>query len=165
MWFLRSLMLLALIVWIGGLIFFAFVMAPTLFQVLPSTKLAGDVVSPALTKLHWMGLISGALFLLCSVLYNWRKYAQLRLFSATHVFVVLMLALTAISQFAITPAMRKTRLQAILVNHPLTADEIRQIQTHMQEKFQRLHAWSTRTESAVLVLGLGVVVLMARRSN
>lgn len=163
MWLLRTLMLLALIVWIGGIIFFAFVMAPTLFLVLPSTKLAGDVVSPALTKLHWMGLISGALFLLCSVLYNWRKYAQLRLFTATHVFIALMLALTAISQFGITPAIRKTRVQAVLAIHPLTADEIRQIQTDMQEKFQRLHTWSTRTESAVLVLGLGVVVLTSRR--
>lgn len=158
-------MLLALIVWIGGIIFFAFVMAPTLFTVLPSTRLAGDVVSPALSNLHWMGLISGALFLLCSLIYNWRKYAQLRLFTATHVFIVLMLALTAISQFLITPAIRKTRVQAILVTHPLTAEEVRQIQTSMQERFQRLHTWSTRTEGAVLVLGLGVVILAARRGN
>jgi uncharacterized membrane protein len=163
MWLLRTLMLLALVVWIGGIIFFAFVMAPTLFTVLPTTKLAGDVVSPTLSKLHWMGLISGAIFLLCSLLYNWRKYAQLRLFTATHVLIVLMLALTAISQFVITPAIRKSRVQAVLTLHPLTPDEIHQIQTGMQEKFQRLHAWSTRTEGAVLVLGVGVIVLTARR--
>jgi len=42
--FLRYLMLLSLIVWIGGLIFFAFVLAPTAFHVLPSTQLAGNVV-------------------------------------------------------------------------------------------------------------------------
>ena len=152
MWFLRTLMLLALIVWIGGIIFFAFVVAPTLFLVLPSTKLAGDVVSPALTKLHWMGLISGALFLLCSALYNWRKYSQLRLFSATHVFVVLMLALTAISQFGITPRMRELR------SPPQSLETL-----SARAEFDNLHAWSTRLEGGVLLLGLGVVVLTARR--
>ena len=78
--FLRFLMLLALIVWIGGIIFFAFVLAPTLFGVLPTTKLAGDVVNATLTKLHWMGLISGVVFLICSLLYNWQKHVQLRPF-------------------------------------------------------------------------------------
>jgi uncharacterized membrane protein len=152
MWVLRTFMLLALIVWIGGIIFFAFVLAPTLFTVLPNTQLAGAVVSPALTKLHWMGLISGAVFLLASVIYNWRKYLQLRLFTATHVLMVLMLALTAISQFAITPRMRFLRAG------PLSMDTMA-----AHAEFDSLHAWSTRSEGAVLLLGLVVTVLTARR--
>src|SRR5215467_485337 len=96
--FLRFLMLLALIVWIGGIIFFAFIEAPTLFTVLPATRLAGDVVSPSLTKLHWMGLISGFVFLLCSLVYNQLKLVSPRPFAATHILMVLMLLLTAISQ-------------------------------------------------------------------
>jgi Domain of unknown function (DUF4149) len=152
MWALRTIMLLALIVWIGGIIFFAFVMAPTLFVVLPSTKLAGDVVSPALNTLHWMGLICGAIFLICSLLYNWRKYAQLRLFTATHVFIVVMLALTAVSQFAITPRMRELR------STPQSLDAL-----SIRTEFDSLHAWSTQLEGGVLFLGLGVVILTARR--
>jgi uncharacterized membrane protein len=152
MWALRTIMLLALIVWIGGIIFFAFVMAPTLFEVLPSSKLAGDVVSPALNTLHWMGLISGAIFLICSLLYNWRKYAQLRLFTATHVFIVVMLALTAVSQFAITPRMRELR------STPQSLDAL-----SIRTEFDSLHAWSTQLEGGVLFLGLGVVILTARR--
>src|ERR1051325_1003536 len=106
MWILYFLMMLGLIVWIGGIIFFAFVLAPTLFGVLPTTKLAGDVVSATLTKLHWMGLVSGIVFLICSLGYNWQKHVQLRPFMLGHIFVVLMLALTMISQFGITPRMR-----------------------------------------------------------
>src|SRR3954471_17099774 len=98
MWLLRFLMLLALIVWIGGIIFFAFVLAPTLFGVLPTTKLAGDVVSATLTKLHWMGLVSGVVFLFSSLLYNWQKFVQLRPFALSHIFIVLMLAFTMVSQ-------------------------------------------------------------------
>jgi uncharacterized membrane protein len=154
-WFqtlLRGLMLLALIVWIGGIIFFAFVVAPTLFAVLPSTQMAGEVVGPTLSKLHWMGLFSGVVFLICSLLYNWQRYAQLRLFTATHVFVVLMLALTAVSQFVITPRMRELRAGRAGAESGAAAAE-----------FNRLHAWSTRSEGGVLFLGLVVVVLTARR--
>src|SRR6266481_6947749 len=111
MWLLKTLMLLALIVWIGGITFFAFAEAPTLFQVLPTTRLAGDVVSVSLAKLHWMGLVSGVVFLICSLAYHWQQHAQLRPLAATHIFVVLMLTLTAASQFGITPRLREVRAQ------------------------------------------------------
>jgi uncharacterized membrane protein len=156
MFLLRFLMLLALIVWIGGIIFFAFVEAPTLFRVLPTTKMAGDVVSASLTKLHWMGLVSGVVFLICSLLYNWQKQAQLRPFMASHIFVVLMLALTAVSQFGITPRMGQLRSEMQAVDN-LAWNDSRRLE------FDRLHAWSTRFEGGILLLGLGVVVLTARR--
>jgi len=146
-------MLLALIVWIGGIVFFAFVMAPTLFSVLP-TQLAGNVVGPALTKLHWLGFFSGGIFLLCSLAYNYAKYSQLRLFGATHVLVLIMLILTAISQFAITPHMRELREGPSGLDAPTARDE-----------FNRLHAWSTRTEGCVLLLGLLVVIVRARERS
>jgi hypothetical protein len=148
-------MLLALIVWVGGIIFFAFVEAPTLFTVLPTTKLAADVVSPSLTKLHWMGLVSGMVFLICSLLYYQLKHARPRPFAAAHIFVVLMLALTAISQFRITPKMRTLRAEMQAVDR-LPGDNPRL-------EFDRLHAWSTRLEGGVLLLGFGVVILTARR--
>jgi uncharacterized membrane protein len=143
-------MLLALIVWIGGIIFFAFVLAPTLFSVLPSQQMAGDVVSPTLAKLHSIGLVSGAAFLACSLLYDRLRYARLRRFTAANVFVVLMLVLTAISQFSITPRMRELR------SSNMNAISVR-------AEFDRLHAWSTRVEGGVLLLGLGLVVMTARR--
>jgi uncharacterized membrane protein len=154
--FLRFLMLFALVVWIGGIIFFAFVEAPTLFTVLPTTKLAGDVVSASLTKLHWMGLFSGAVFLIASLFYNWQKYLQLRAFALSHVFIVLMLALAATSQFGIIPRMRVLRAEMQSVENMSPA------QTAHGE-FDRLHEWSTRLEGGVLLLGLGVVLLTARR--
>src|SRR6478735_1211674 len=152
--FLRFLMLLALIVWIGGIIFFAFVLAPTLFGVLPTTKLAGDVVNATLTKLHWMGLVSGVVFLVASLLYNWQKYVQLRPFALSHIFVVLMLAFTLISQFGVTPRMRELRSSPSMLESSLSRAE-----------FDTLHSWSTRLEGGVLFLGLGVVILTARKES
>jgi hypothetical protein len=66
-----------------------------------------------------------------------------------------MLALTAISQFRITPKMRTLRAEMQAVDR-LPGDNPRL-------EFDRLHAWSTRLEGGVLLLGFGVVILTARR--
>jgi Domain of unknown function (DUF4149) len=68
--FLRFLMLLSLIVWIGGLLFFAFVVAPAAFAVLPTRHLAGNLVGRTLEVLHWAGIFSGLIFLASSLLYS-----------------------------------------------------------------------------------------------
>jgi uncharacterized membrane protein len=153
---LRAVMLLCLIVWIGGIIFFAFVLAPTVFTVLPTHELAGNVVNPSLARLHWMGVISGALFLLCSLIYNRIKHAQFRVFSGPHVLMVIMLALTLISQLSIMPRMETLRQDMGVIDNVSPSDSRR-------VEFNRLHVWSTDLEGGVLVLGLGVVALMARR--
>ena len=151
---LRYLMLLSLVVWIGGLIFFAFVLAPTSFQVLPDTHLAGNVVGRALGKLHWIAIVSGVVFLLSSLLYNRLAAGTLQLFALRHVLIVLMLALTLFSQFWIIPRMDSLRAQVgdfakITLNDPLRV------------QFDALHVWSTRVEGAVLLLGLVAIWVTA----
>jgi uncharacterized membrane protein len=152
--FLRFLMLLSLVVWIGGLIFFAFVLAPTAFQVLPNTHLAGNVVGRALSKLHWMAIASGTVFLLCSWIYSYRVNGVAQIFAARNLLIALMLAFTLISQFAIIPRMDTLRAQvgdfsALPANNPV------------RMQFDALHVWSTRVEGGVLLLGLVVVYLTA----
>jgi uncharacterized membrane protein len=153
---LRAVMLLCLIVWIGGIIFFAFVLAPTVFTVLPTHELAGNVVNSSLTRLHWMGVISGVVFLLCSLIYNRMRDARFRAFSGIHVLMVIMLALTLISQLSIIPRMEALRRDMGVIDNISPAD-FRRID------FNRLHVWSTDLEGGVLILGIGVVLLTARR--
>lgn len=153
---LRTLMLLALIVWIGGIIFFSFVLAPTVFSVLPLRELAGNVVNPSLYRLHWMGITSGLVFLVCSLLHNRMQHAQFRVGSAVHILVLLMLGFTAFSQFAITPRMSALRKEMVLIDNVSPSDPRR-------VEFNRLHVWSTRCEGTAFFLGLIVVGLTARR--
>ena len=47
-----------------------FFLAATAFGALPSTHLAGLVVRACLLRLHWMGFVCAALFLICSIFYN-----------------------------------------------------------------------------------------------
>jgi uncharacterized membrane protein len=154
--FLRFLMLLSLVVWIGGLIFFAFVLAPTAFQVLPSTHLAGNLVGRALGKLHWIGIISGLVFLASSLLYSRLTDGTAHIFAMRHVLLCLMLALTFVSQFWIIPRMDTLRAQvgdfaSVTIDNPARL------------QFDALHVWSTRVEGAVLLLGLVVAYLTAQQ--
>ena len=151
---LRFLMLLALVVWVGGVIFFAFGLAPTVFTVLPTRHLAGSVVSSGLTKLHWMGIVSGLIFLMSSLLYARLTTGAAHALAARHLLLYLMLALTAISQFGITPKMAALRsalgeIDRVPVTNPARA------------AFDALHVWSTRLEGGVLLLGLILVYLTA----
>lgn len=152
--FLRYLMLLSLVIWIGGLLFFAFVLAPTAFQILPSTHLAGNLVGSALNKLHWIAIVSGVVFLASSLLYSRMSSGTAHPFALRHVLICLMLALTLFSQFWIVPRMDTLRAQAgDFARIPL--DNPARVQ------FDALHVWSTRVEGAVLLLGLVVIYLTA----
>jgi uncharacterized membrane protein YhhN len=154
--FLRFLMLLSLVCWVGGLIFFAFVLAPTVFApgVLPNTHLAGNIVGRALAKLHWIAIVSGIVFLGSSLLYSRLADGTAHVFATRHVLICLMLGLTLLSQFWIIPRMDTLRAQvsdfaAVPLDNP----------ARMQ--FDALHVWSTRVEGAVLLLGLIAVYVTA----
>jgi hypothetical protein len=153
--FLRFIVLLALVIWLGALIFFP-VVAQTSFTVLPSTHLAGLVVRNSLIDLHWMGIVAGVLFLVCSMIDNRVTVGRPRVFALSHIFIVVMLALTAISQFWIIPRMDVLRITAGEISTLPAGNPIR-------AQFDSLHAWSTRIEMAVLVLGLIVLYSVARR--
>ena len=151
---LRFLMVLSLVVWIGGLVFFAFVLAPTAFGVLPDTHLAGNVVERALGKLHWIAIVAAIVFLLSSLLYSYLTQGTAHVFAMRHVLICLMLGLTLISQFWIIPRMDTLRAQVgDFAQVPLT--------NPARVQFDALHVWSTRVEGAVLLLGLVVVYLTA----
>src|ERR1700759_5319000 len=60
--FLRALRLYAMVAWVGGLAFFAFVVAPVAFGSLESAHEAGLVVGGTLGVLHWIGLICVVMF-------------------------------------------------------------------------------------------------------
>ena len=147
--FLRFLILLSLVVWLGGLIFFAFVLAPTAFSsgLLPTRQLAGSIVGRSLDLLHYIAIVSGIIFLIASMLYSRMASGNARPLAARHVLIVLMLLLTVISQFAISPKMHAIRAEAGVIDELPPDNPLRM-------EFNRLHMWSEKSEEAVLLLGL-----------
>jgi hypothetical protein len=156
----RVLRLLSLVVWIGGIIFFAFVMAPVAFHNLPSPHEAGIVVRGTIGILHIMGFVCGGLFLIATLLLLPGSTTRVKSNLLTQTaLVALMLAVTAVSQFGVIAPMESDRLQAggIIESVPPT--------NPARIHFERLHILSERLEGAVLFLGLGVCLLLARQPD
>ncbi len=151
---LRFLMLLSLVLWVGGIVFFGAVVAPTVFSVLPTHELAGRVVSRSLAILHWMGIVCGLVFLLSSMLYSRLLSGTAHPLAARHVIIAVMIALTLVSQLAISARMNSMRVQLGVIDQVSPFDPVRL-------QFNRLHHWSTWVEMAVLVLGLAVIYITA----
>jgi len=154
---LRFFMLLALVVWIGGIIFFAAAVARTVFKVLPTHHLAGAVVTRSLGILHWMGIVCAIVFLITSMLHTYSARGAAHPLAPRHVLVYVMLVLTLISQFVVSAKMAALRAAMGEIDLVPIADARR-------IAFNQLHAWSTRLESGVLILGLVVLFLVARRT-
>ena len=142
-------MLLSLVVWLGGLIFLAFVEAPTAFTpgLLPSRHMAGSIVGRSLDLLHYMAIVSGIVFLVASMIYSRMTAGTTKPLAARHVLIVVMLLLTLISQYAISPKMHAIRAEVgVIDNVPLD--------NPLRREFDRLHIWSEKFEEAVLLLGM-----------
>jgi hypothetical protein len=155
MTFLRFLMFLSLTVWVGGIIFLSFVEAPTAFSVVPTRHMAGTVVGHSLSILHWMGLFSGVIFLGSSLLLSSLTTGSAHPLAARHILICLMLLITAISQFGISPKMAALRTQFGDIDTVPATDPGRM-------QFDSLHVWSVRLEVAVLLMGLVLIYLNSR---
>jgi uncharacterized membrane protein len=151
----RVIRLLAMVVWVGGLVFFAFVLAPVAFSELASTHDAGTVVGATLRVLNGMADACGFLFLFATIP-GWLRAAKRgrRRMMAEMLLVVLMLAATLVVQASIVPAMERDRVaaggdvDAAPEENPARLD------------FERLHPISEKVEGSALLLGLAVVVMM-----
>jgi len=156
---LRSLLYLALIVWLGAEIFFPVVAAITFQTLRPDTHTAGSIVGQLLRILHGMGIVSAlvvlALLALAPAFGLYKPNAVL----APMVLVVLMLGFTVYSQYGIIPAMERDRIAAGGAID--SSDKTNQITVH----FNTLHNRSERIEGIVMLLGVVTVVLMARAES
>jgi uncharacterized membrane protein len=154
---LRLLQLLAIVTWVGGLIFFAFVLAPTAFATYPTAHEAGLIVGASLRVFDLVGLACGPVFLLATAVLFARAPMRLRgRYEIQFLLAAIMLLATAYIHFNILPSMDRDRdrangdITSVPTDHPARLH------------FDKLHKRSERVEGAVLLLGLAVVVLMSR---
>lgn len=152
---LRTLLYLALIVWLGAEIFFPVVAAITFGTLQGATHTAGTIVGELLRIVHGMGIGSGLVLLaLLALAPAWHIYKP-RTVLAPMVLVLLMLGCTAYSQYGIIPAMERDRIAA--GGEIDTADISNPNTIH----FNKLHNRSERVEGVILLLGITTVVLVA----
>ncbi len=152
---LRFFMLLSLVVWVGGIIFFSFVVAPALFTILPTRHLSGLVVTRTLTLLHWIGVVCGGVFLVCSAFEAFHTTGSVQALAPRNLLVAGMMAATMVSQMAVSSRMAALRAEMGEIDKVPAADARR-------IAFNHLHQWSTSLEVIVLLLGLLALYFIAR---
>lgn len=151
---LRSIEFLSLSLWLGGDAFLSFVVAPGAFAILGSRDAAGMMVGHSLARLHFAGIFLGVLFLIAR-LARTRDFASFT--TAAALCVVLMVILTAASQFTVSNRMERLKKDMVSVQNTPETDPRR-------AEFNRLHHASVRYEGAVLLLGFAAMVLLVRES-
>ena len=149
---LRTMEFLGLSLWLGSDVFLSFVVAPGAFSLLASRDQAGAMVGFALGRMHFIGVVCGIVILAARLLRT-RTFASLAAPAA--LCVVLMIALTVVSQQAVTPRMVALRTQmgstqATVADNPLRVE------------FDRLHQRSVMLESGVLLAGFAAMYLLVR---
>jgi hypothetical protein len=154
---LRFLKLLSLALWISSIFFFAAVVAPTSFSVLPSHALAGLVVSRSLFSLHWIGMICGLIFLLSTVLLAIVQ-GDSTPFHTRDLLLVAMMAITLFAHFGIERRMNTLRTDMGVID-VVPQEDVRRVE------FNRLHVWSTRLEGSVFFCGLLLFFLVVREQD
>ena len=148
----RTIVWLPLAVWIGGLFFFP-IAAIASFSTVPDTHMAGTIVAKCLHALHHEGLIAGCIVLLFLVIGRIRGvYGHARMAFAV---TVIMMGLTAFSEFWIMPHMERDRLAV-----GGAIDNVPPSEPHHAD-FNRLHNASTHLEEAVLLGGVVLVILLS----
>ncbi len=152
--FLRGVEFLCLGLWLGSDVFLSFVVAPGAFHVLGSRDAAGAMVGFALTRMHFGGLICGAIFLVARLVLTRGLGGA---FSGAGWGVVVMMVATLISQFTVSAKMAGLRvqmgsIQGTAADSPLLAE------------FSRLHRVSVSLESVVLLAGISAIFLLVRET-
>jgi len=149
---LRFLQIFALGTWVGCIIYLSFVVAPGVFRTLSNRDQAGTIVGYSLTRLHVIGVIAAVVYLIAGLaLAKSLKW----LIAPAAILVIVMLALTLVSEYAVRPRMAGLRTQMVSVDATPPENPLR-------ARFDRLHRVSVQLEGATLLLGIAALFFTAR---
>lgn len=150
----RFVLLLCIVVWVGGLVFFTFFVAPSVFKVLPR-ELAGALVADIFPKYWAMGYVAGVLSLasLLAVSFIVKAFPAARI-----LLLAFMTALTFYSGLVIAPEARAVQEEIRAATEPAKAAELR-------EEFRAIHLRSYALNMAVMAAGVVFVFFTARSSR
>jgi uncharacterized membrane protein len=149
---LRFIYLLSIALWIGGMAFFSFMAAPSIFKVLEREE-AGKVVADIFPKYYWQGIICGAIALLTSVVLGMRERWNMLLIVRTIMIGVMFIGVLY-SVAILQPKIQTVKAQITSFESLSPTDPLRL-------EFGRLHGRSFSVNAAVLLLGVVVVFITA----
>jgi uncharacterized membrane protein len=158
---LRYVYVLALVVWLGGMVLLGAIVAPATFQVLQASApdtgraLAGDLFGQILARFHYVAYTAGGL-LLISILAMALLGPRPRAFAVRLALIAAMLLVSLYSGLIVLPTIDSIQLEAGRLPSLLAATDPRRV------RFDELHELSTRLMMANIVGALALLYWEAR---
>jgi uncharacterized membrane protein len=150
---LRFVQVIALGTWVGSIIYFI-VITQGIFGVLQSRDQTGLMVGYSLARLHYLGMVAAVLYLVAGLALAQSVKAFLQ---PAMIGVVLMLALTLVTQMRVLPRLAELRTEMVSVDSTPKDNLLR-------VEFDRLHKTSVRIETTVLLIGIAALFLIVRNA-
>ena len=158
---LRYVYVLALVVWLGGMVTLGAIVAPATFQILQASApetgraLAGDLFGHILARFHYVAYAAGGL-LLVSIVVMAVLGPRPRAFAVRLAVIAAMLLVALYSGLIVLPTIDAIQLEVGSLPSLLPAADPRRI------RFDELHQLSTRLMMATIVGALALLYWEAR---
>jgi uncharacterized membrane protein len=143
--------LLGLACWLGGIIFFSFITAPSIFTSQIPLPEAGKVLSTIFPRYYLFGYIAGAVALALAI-YFWAVRSARTPWALTAIFLAVAMALCLYAGMVVRPRVDAIRGVTEEANPDLAK----------RAEFDRLHALSVRLNGGMLLLNLAALVTTAK---
>lgn len=145
--------LLALTLWVGGIVFFSFFTTPALFANLPK-DMASQMITILFPRYYMLGYVCGGTLLLSTLVESIlvRQLPLIRL-----LVILLMLGSTVYAGVIVRPEVHNLKIQM------KTVEEGTDLGNHLKAKFDGLHRLSVILNMVVLVSGIFLVGIVAFR--
>jgi MFS family permease len=140
-----------LLLWLGGAVLFAAIVAPSLFATLPTRTLAGAVVGRVLPSIFYSGMLIGVLTLLL----DWQARGEWKWRGGATGGLVMLIA-CGVAQLVISPRIERVRQSIGGVIENLAPDDPR------RAEFGKLHAVSVGWLGVAMLCAAIVAVIAAR---
>jgi uncharacterized membrane protein len=150
---LRYVLLLTLVLWIGGIVFFSFIASPSIFKTLPREQ-AGQVVGDIFPRYHLLGYISCLVAVTC--LLGLRQWATVQAVGTAMILLVLMGGIQVTMGTVVGPKVIEAR-DAVKSTAPGPEKD------RLEKKFRGLHGVSMILNLVLLILGLILLYWLAIR--
>jgi uncharacterized membrane protein len=141
--------LLALVVWLGGMVFFTAIVAPVVFKLLPTVE-AGRFVAGIFPRYYIMGYVAGAISLVLALYFTVRGQPRLW-WSLASLALAAGLALTIYAGGIVRPRIDSIRT----VTEEQNPDPVK------RAEFDRLHRLSVMLNGGVMLLNLAAILATA----
>ena len=156
-WVFQFLLLLALSLWVGGMVFFSAGVAPGIFKAMDRPA-AGKLLAELFPTYYRSGAVCGAIALLVVLLLFVFDSGSRLLRFVQMVLVLLMLAATLYAGWMLEPRIHDLRTQR-------TAASLSAQRDAAERSFQKLHWRSVQVNAGVMALGIAGLGTLAVRKK